>query len=327
MKAVFEKIATFVLGLIFLWLLFMFLGWVWDHKGAIFLLLVGIVAIGVVILLFSKKDSSIIDETKEQINIDEEQALIPEIKLDKVIHEEQALTPEVNLDKLEIGMDESTHILQMYSSAIDLKLKGEYNQAYILLKQYCELLDDPSSDLFKTLAEFAYLAGKFDDSAINWVNCITCSIVDYIESLPESGIIDNGIPNEMASLFGMPTQTPHTKQKLDDLAYREELVSKFFSKCIHLGNAYIAAKADIGARDAVVNLIMSNDSSLTSSDAVKIFDHDAACYRARLISKEANQQPPNVGIKSCSLNFNDLYFNQGKNSALEYVHWDYMMKM
>jgi len=216
---------------------------------------------------------------------------------------------------------------QLYSSAINLKNKGEYNEAYILLKQYHDLLNDPSSDLIKTLAEVAYLAGKFDDSTINWINCITYSIVDYIESLPQSGIVDNGISNEMASLFGMPAQTSHTKQKLNDLAYRDELVSKFFSKCIHLGNAFIAAKADVGARDAVVNLLMSHDSSLTPFDATKIFDHNAACYRARLISKDANQQPSNIGIKSCSLNFNDLYFNQGKNTAIQYVNWDYMMQM
>lgn len=65
---------------------------------------------------------------------------------------------------------------QLYSSAINLKNKGDYNEAYILLKQYHDLLDDPSSNLIKTLAEVAYLAGEFDDSTINWINCITYSI-------------------------------------------------------------------------------------------------------------------------------------------------------
>lgn len=216
---------------------------------------------------------------------------------------------------------------KLYSSAINLKNKGDYNEAYILLEQYHDLLDDPSSQLIKTLAEVAYLAGRFDDSTVHWINCMTCSIVDYIKSLPESGIADNGISNEMASLFGMPTQTPYTKEKLNYLDYRNELVSKFFSKCIHLGNTHIAAKADVGARDAVVNLLMSHDSTLTSSDASKIFDHNTACYRASLISKDTNQQPSNIGIKPCSLDFNDLYFNQGRNTAIQYVNWNYMKQM
>ena len=93
MKFVFEKIATFILGLVFLWLLFMFLGWVWDHKGAIFLLVVGMTAIGVVVLLLSNKDSSkpdelmmtdnmsgdkdssLTDKNTEQLKVDDKQVL------------------------------------------------------------------------------------------------------------------------------------------------------------------------------------------------------------------------------------------------------------
>lgn len=86
MKFVFEKIATFIFGLVFLWLLFMFLGWAWDHKGAIFMLIVGIFAISIVFLFFSNssKDTSMADKIEENLHVDE-QAPIPDIKLDKII--------------------------------------------------------------------------------------------------------------------------------------------------------------------------------------------------------------------------------------------------
>lgn len=97
MKFVFEKIATFILGLVFLWLLFMFLGWVWDHKGAIFMLIVGMFAIGIVVLFLSNKDTSAVNKTEESLHSDKKE--VP--------------TLDIKLDKAEVGMNELTHMLQI----------------------------------------------------------------------------------------------------------------------------------------------------------------------------------------------------------------------
>ena len=72
MKSVFEKIVGFIVALIMLWLLFMFLGWAWDHKGAIFMLIVGIFAIGMAVLFLSNKETSMADKTEENIHFDNE---------------------------------------------------------------------------------------------------------------------------------------------------------------------------------------------------------------------------------------------------------------
>lgn len=115
MKFVFEKIATFILGLVFLWLLFMFLGWVWDHKGAIFLLVVGMTAIGVVVLLLSNKDSSKPDELMMTDNMsgDKDSSLTDKNTEQLKVDDKQVLTPEIQLDKAEVGMNELTHMLQI----------------------------------------------------------------------------------------------------------------------------------------------------------------------------------------------------------------------
>ena len=87
MKSVFEKIVGFIVALIMLWLLFMFLGWAWDHKGAIFMLIVGIFAIGMAVLFLSNKETSMADKTEENIHFDNEQVPTTDIKLDKIIAE------------------------------------------------------------------------------------------------------------------------------------------------------------------------------------------------------------------------------------------------
>ena len=87
MKSVFEKIVGFIVALIMLWLLFMFLGWAWDHKGAIFMLIVGIFAIGLVVIFLSNKETGMADKTEENINIDNEKVITTDIKLDKIIAE------------------------------------------------------------------------------------------------------------------------------------------------------------------------------------------------------------------------------------------------
>lgn len=84
MKFVFEKIATFIFGLVFLWLLFMFLGWAWDHKGAIFMLIAGIVAISIVFLLLSNSSSSSNQDTSmtgESLHGDDEKVPTPVSKV------------------------------------------------------------------------------------------------------------------------------------------------------------------------------------------------------------------------------------------------------
>lgn len=85
MKSVFEKIVGFIVGLIMLWLLFMFLGWAWDHKGAIFMLIVGIFAIGMVVLFLSNKETGVADKTEENLYVDDEQALMPDSKTDEIV--------------------------------------------------------------------------------------------------------------------------------------------------------------------------------------------------------------------------------------------------
>lgn len=115
MKFVFGKIATFILGLVFLWLLFMFLGWVWDHKGAIFLLVVGMTAIGFVVFLLSNKDSSKPDELMMVDNVsgDKDSSLTDKNTEQLKVDDKQVLTPEIKLDKAEVGMNELTHMLQI----------------------------------------------------------------------------------------------------------------------------------------------------------------------------------------------------------------------
>lgn len=115
MKFVFEKIATFILGLVFLWLLFMFLGWVWDHKGAIFLLVVGMTAIGFVVFLLSNKDSGKPDELimADNMSGDKDSSLIDKNIEQLKVDDKQVLTPEIKLDKAEVGMNELTHMLQI----------------------------------------------------------------------------------------------------------------------------------------------------------------------------------------------------------------------
>ena len=116
MKFVFEKIATFILGLVFLWLLFMFLGWVWDHKGAIFLLVAGMTAIGVVVFLLSNKDSNMPDELMMADNMsgDKNSSSLTDKKTEQLkVDDKQVLTSEIQLDKAEVGMSELTHMLQI----------------------------------------------------------------------------------------------------------------------------------------------------------------------------------------------------------------------
>lgn len=116
MKFVFEKIATFILGLVFLWLLFMFLGWVWDHKGAIFLLVAGMTAIGVVVFLLSNKDSNMPDELMMADNMsgDKNSSSLTDKKTEQLkVDDKQVLTSEIQLDKAEVGMNELTHMLQI----------------------------------------------------------------------------------------------------------------------------------------------------------------------------------------------------------------------
>lgn len=78
-------------------LLFLVLGWIWDHKGAIFLLVVGVIAIDIVVILLSSKDLSMTDATENNLSVDDK----------------QALTPETKLDKAEVGMSELMHMLQI----------------------------------------------------------------------------------------------------------------------------------------------------------------------------------------------------------------------
>lgn len=117
MKSVFEKIIGFLLVLFVLWLLFMFLGWVWDHKGTIFLLVVGVIAIGVVVIFLSNTDTSISDEstieTAQSMLNDQEVSAANKTKQELRHDDEQVLTPDIKLEKTEVVMSELTYMLQI----------------------------------------------------------------------------------------------------------------------------------------------------------------------------------------------------------------------
>ena len=81
MKFIFEKVLTFIFGLVFLWLLFMFLGWAWDHKGAIFMLIAGIVVISIVFLLLSNSSNENTSIAGESLHVDNEQVPTPVSKV------------------------------------------------------------------------------------------------------------------------------------------------------------------------------------------------------------------------------------------------------
>lgn len=83
MKFIFEKVLTFIFGLVFLWLLFMFLGWAWDHKGAIFMLIAGIVVISIVFLLLSNSSNENTSIAGESLHVDNEQVPTPVSKVMK----------------------------------------------------------------------------------------------------------------------------------------------------------------------------------------------------------------------------------------------------
>lgn len=72
MKSALETIVGLVIILIFLWILFLFLGWAWDHKGTIFLVICGICAIGMAIAFLSNTNSTLVNDEQERSGISEE---------------------------------------------------------------------------------------------------------------------------------------------------------------------------------------------------------------------------------------------------------------
>lgn len=196
-----------------------------------------------------------------------------------------------------------SHTVNELSNAAHILMgKKDFNGAVDLYMRAGRLSANETT--YTNLAKATYLNGDYDDSYNFWLNTLGYCIIDYVKRLPK--------------------QTLHN---LRNSAYQDELISSFFSKCIHIGNAYITAKADKGAEEAVVNMIIDKDPNLTVNDASKIFRHNLAVYRALLISKDVKNLPSSAGIKSCNFDFNGFYFNQGKLIAMKSMHWEDIIKM
>ena len=196
----------------------------------------------------------------------------------------------------------SQTVNELSNAAHILMEKKDFNGAVDLYMKAGRLSANETT--YTNLAKATYLNGDYHSSYNFWLNTLGYCIIDYAKRLPK--------------------QTVHN---LRNPAYQDELISNFFSKCIHIGNAYITDKADTGAEEAIVNMIIERNPNLTANDASKIFRHNLAVYKALLISKDVKNLPSSAGIKPCNFDFNNFYFNQGKLVATNSMHWEDIIEM